>query len=134
MYAWTHLPIWVRAGSALILLGISTIMLMRNVVWPWGWAGGAVLLFFSFVKPIGPSPWKDRLRSETSELPPVPRLDGSTAKETPEEVLARIRAARGDKPAPAVKPRPAASKPNGFVWLICGVAAIIFILFAFRVI
>lgn len=95
MYAWTHLPLWVRAGSALVMLSISTGLLMRGILWYWGWVAGALLLFFTFVKPIGPSPWKLPERRELPELPPVPARDGTPLKESPEEVLRRIRAARG---------------------------------------
>jgi hypothetical protein len=105
MYAWTHLPLWVRAGSALVMLSFSTSMLMRGVLWYWGWAGGAILLFFTFVKPIGPNPWKQYDAGPRTELPPVPRLDGSPLKESPEEVLAKIRTQPGYKPRPPRAPR-----------------------------
>lgn len=126
MYAWTHLPLWVRAGSALIMLSISTSMLMRGVLWYWGWAGGAILLFFTFVKPIGPNPWKQYDAGPRTELPPVPRLDGSSPlKESPEEVLAKIRAARGDQPK-SLQPRYETRKPSGIAWLVGGAAVTVF--------
>jgi len=97
-----------------------------------GWVIGLFMLFFSFVKPIGPSPWKRYDAAKLPELPPVPRFDGSKLKESPQEVLAKILAARGDKSRPAPDPYRDHSlgKPSGMLWLIGGMAATIFVVLA----
>ena len=44
---WYDLPWALRLGFALLLIGISTlILLLADRIWIWGWAVGGVLLFF----------------------------------------------------------------------------------------
>jgi hypothetical protein len=38
---------WIRLGVAAFFLAISTILFLGGTFWPWGWAVGVVLLFFS---------------------------------------------------------------------------------------
>ncbi len=45
---WTGLPWWLRLSVAVLFLLSSTVMLLLGVFWPWGWAVGVALLFFSF--------------------------------------------------------------------------------------
>lgn len=44
---WYELPVWLRAGVAVLLLLISTVLWFAGWIWPWGWAAGAILLVFS---------------------------------------------------------------------------------------
>lgn len=44
---WSGLSFWFRAGLALLLLAISTVLWLMGEFWPWGWVAGVVLLLFS---------------------------------------------------------------------------------------
>jgi len=44
---WSDLPAWLRYGTALIFLGISTGLWFAGRIWPWGWAVGIVLLLMA---------------------------------------------------------------------------------------
>ena len=44
---WYDLPVPLRLGFALLLIGISTApYFFANLIWPWGWAVGGILLLF----------------------------------------------------------------------------------------
>jgi hypothetical protein len=45
---WAGLSPWLRFGVALAFLLLSTGLWLAGKFWPWGWAIGIVLLFFSF--------------------------------------------------------------------------------------
>jgi hypothetical protein len=44
---WADPPAWLRYGTALILLAISTILWFSGRFWPWGWVAGIVLLLMA---------------------------------------------------------------------------------------
>ena len=41
------LPVWLKYGVAVLLLGISTAMYFGGWFWPWGWGVGGVMLIFA---------------------------------------------------------------------------------------
>ena len=41
---WAGLPAWLRYGTAVAFLGISTALWFGGRFWPWGWAVGVILL------------------------------------------------------------------------------------------
>jgi len=43
---WGGLNVWLKVGTALVLL-ISTLLWLSGTFWPWGWVAGVVLLLFS---------------------------------------------------------------------------------------
>lgn len=46
---WTDLSKGARIGVSLLFLGISTVLFLSGIFWPWGWAVGGVLLIASFI-------------------------------------------------------------------------------------
>ena len=44
---WAGLSPWLRLGIPAVLILVSTLLLVADVFWPWGWAVGTVLLLFS---------------------------------------------------------------------------------------
>jgi hypothetical protein len=45
---WYELSPWIRAGVAIMLILISTLLwFLADRFWPWGWAAGVILLLFS---------------------------------------------------------------------------------------
>lgn len=44
---WAGLPVWLRYGSAILFLGISTGLWFADRFWPWGWVVGIVLLLMA---------------------------------------------------------------------------------------
>lgn len=45
---WFDLPPILRAGVALMILGVSAVALfVYDLLWYWGWAAGGMLLMFS---------------------------------------------------------------------------------------
>jgi hypothetical protein len=44
---WAGLNPTAKYGVSFLFLGISTVLWLRGVFWPWGWAVGGVLLLFS---------------------------------------------------------------------------------------
>lgn len=44
---WSDQSPWLRYGVAVLFLAVSTILLLCNTFWPWGWGLGAVLLLFA---------------------------------------------------------------------------------------
>jgi hypothetical protein len=49
---WGGLSPWIRFGVAIGFLLLSTVILLFDRIWIWGWVVGTVLLIFSF--PSGP--------------------------------------------------------------------------------
>lgn len=44
---WVHVPWYVRVGTALALILVSTlILILGGYIWPWGWIVGVILLLF----------------------------------------------------------------------------------------
>lgn len=52
--AWTRLPKWVKFGSACGVLGYTLYLYSNRILWPWGIGIGGLLLFMSFMPPLGP--------------------------------------------------------------------------------
>jgi hypothetical protein len=44
---WSDLPAWLRYGTALVFLAISTALWFAGRLWPWGWGVGVVLLLMA---------------------------------------------------------------------------------------
>jgi len=44
---WSGLSPWIRYGVAVILLLISTVLYFDGILWPWGWAAGAIMLLLA---------------------------------------------------------------------------------------
>lgn len=45
---WSGLSPWLRGGIAVAFLLLSTVFLLFDRIWIWGWVVGGVLLVFSF--------------------------------------------------------------------------------------
>jgi hypothetical protein len=82
---WTHLPRWLKFGTAAAVLGYSTYWAFeRGVFFGWGFGMGGLLLIMSFMKPLGPprrktpsAPLPDTSRSKNTQVdswPPYPSL------------------------------------------------------------
>lgn len=44
---WSDLPTWLRYGTAIVFLLISTVLWFGGSFWPWGWVVGIVLLLMA---------------------------------------------------------------------------------------
>jgi hypothetical protein len=44
---WSDLPAWLRYGTAIVFLAISTALWFAGRLWIWGWVVGVVLLLMA---------------------------------------------------------------------------------------